>query len=248
MAAIADHQRLRELEKINEELTGPSDTAISNGKVSKGAKFGSDLIDDSTAAIIRSFDKLNNKLKAAQEDSTTPYGILISRFKTIDSDHKYLSATYTGTGHLLTFHSEVTNDDKHKQEYDLYFDKGKLRYISEQRTYTTTDADDEQVDMSTCDAYYMSGSTLLYAYRDEAVSPQKKDHIELMKMFRYTLQGDARGHAARAYGQFLRDYQLLMAQPMERMIYTPMVKTPIPEAPPEKPLPKRNQIPIVVSE
>jgi hypothetical protein len=99
---------------------------------------------------------------------------LVSRFKTIDPDANTFSGTYSSSGHLLTFHSEVTIDDKHQKRYDFYFDKGRLRYINEQRSYTIADADEEQQDLSTSDSYYMSGGTLLYCYRDEGTTNQKK--------------------------------------------------------------------------
>jgi hypothetical protein len=58
-AAIADRQQLKELEKVREDLEGPPDTASGTCEVTKGAKYGSSILDDSTTAVLKSFDRLN---------------------------------------------------------------------------------------------------------------------------------------------------------------------------------------------
>ncbi len=227
-AEAATNAYLADMDKVRDTLDGPTDPGTGSGEVVRGDKYKTNLLDDSTVAITTSFEKLNARIQKSQKDSTTIYGRLISRFKALDSEHKYLAATYTSEGHLLTFHSEITRDDKHELDCDFYFDKGVLRYFRERRTYTLEDDDQ---DILSDDSYLMSGSRVLYCYRDEGHAQRLKDHMDLMHLSRYALRGDVPGHVYRAYRAFLSDYDILLGQPMEMMVYTPPVRVPVPEPP-----------------
>ncbi len=239
VAAIAQIARLAELGKIHEDFEGPVDPGQGNGEVSKGGKFQTNIQNDSIATVTRSFEKFSAKIKKAQEDSSTAYGVLMSRFKVLDSQHKYLAATYSSDGHLLTFHSEITRDDKHELDYDMYFDHGRLRYIRERRTYTHED--EEEQSLLTDDSYYMSGADALYYYRDEGTALTQHDHMELMHMSRYNLKGDIKGHTARIFDLFKKDYEVLLSQSLEAMIYTPKVRIQMPEVQPDKGVPTKGR-------
>ncbi|MCW3125619.1 MAG: hypothetical protein JWO03_1277 [Bacteroidetes bacterium] len=235
-AAIIEATHLSDMEKVREDFEGPV-AATGTGEVSRGDAFKTDALDDFTKAIIRSFEKYNGKLTQAMKDSTTAFGVLMSRFSVQDSLHKYMAATYSRDGHLLTFHSEITQDDRHKLAWDLYFDKGKLIYFHERHSYTIED--DEQ-DALTDDSYFISAGRVLYSYRDDGHAQHQRDHMDLIHVTRYSLRGDVAGHAAKAFEIFQIDYAGLLMQPLESMVYTPAVRIPMPEIPVDKKVPTRG--------
>jgi hypothetical protein len=235
-AAIAEEAHLTEMEKIRESLVGPAGIAGS-GEISKGNGISKDAVDEKTAAIIKSFKKYNDKLTLALKDSSTSFGPLMSRFNIEDSMHRYMSGTYSNNGSLLTFHSEFSPDDKTKNDYDLYFDKGVLVFFHERHTYI---GEEDEQDKITDDSYYMKGDTLLYSYRDEGQAPHRRDHMDLIPLSRYSLRGDILGHVSQAFDTFQREYTDLLAQPLEMMVYTPPVRIQMPEVPADKKAPTKG--------
>ena len=223
VAAAATEAYLIRMNQVREQLDGPG-PATGTGEVIRGGRYKSDLRDDSNTVITRALDKYNAKLNLAMKDSTTSYGVLMSRFSVAaDTLHKYIAATYSNSGHLLAYHSEVAIDEKHKVDYDLYFDKSKLIFFRERRT-NTLEEDDQ--DLLSDDSYFMSGGKVLFCYRDEGQTQHKRDHMELINLARYTLRGDVTGHVAQGYEVFRHDYEALLAQPLELMVYTPPVRVP----------------------
>ncbi len=204
--------RLAELQKVRETFTGPS---IEAGEaVTKGEKFRTNIMDDSTAAITAGFEKLNIKLEHAQKDSTTLYGALLTRFRLLKTQHKYLTGTYTDDAHLLRFTSEVTFDDKHEEDMDFYFNESNLVYFRERHTSTH-----EEQDIMTEDCYFLRDGKVAYAYRDEGTAQDSKDRMNVMSLKRYLLKGDLTAHVSKAFNTFKSDYEILINQPLEPLIY-----------------------------
>ena len=204
--------RLAELQKVRDTLTGPA--IVGQIDVSKGDKFKTNILDDSTAVITGDFEKLNSKLERAQKDSTTMYGGLLTRFRLLKTQHKYLTGTYTEDAHLLRFTSEITIDDRHEDDRDFYFDNFTLVYFRERHTYTK----DEQ-DLMNDDSYFLRDGKVVYAYRDEGTAPERKDRMNVMSMKRYLLKGDLTAHVSKEFDNFRADYNILLDQPLEPLIY-----------------------------
>ena len=203
---------LAELQKFRETFAGPS---IEAGEaVIKGEKFKTNILDDSTAAITAGFEKLKIKLEHAQKDSTTIYGALLTRFRLLKTQHKYLTGTYSDDAHLLRFTSEVTFDDKHEEDMDFYFSGSNLVYFRERRTSIH-----EEQDIMTEDCYFLRDGRVAYAYRDEGTAQDSKDRMNVMSMKRYLLKGDLTAHVSKAFDNFKSDYDILINQPLEPLIY-----------------------------
>lgn len=204
--------RLKGLQAVREELTGPVDAG--DPAVKAGDKFKTNLLDDSSNVVTGSFEKLKAKMERAQKDSTTVYGALLTRFRLLNSQHKYLTATYSDEAHLLRYTEEVTLDDKHEEDRDFYFNSGELVYFREKHTFTKDDQD-----MMTDDAYFLKNGKVVYSYRDEGSALESKDRINLMSTKRYLLHGDLTSHVAREFEHFKHDYDILLSQPLEPLIY-----------------------------
>jgi len=203
---------LAELQKVRENFIGP--TVEAGEAVTKGDKFKTNVMDDSIAAITAGFEKLNVRLDHAQKDSTTIYGALLTRFRLLKTQHKYLTGTYTDDAHLLRFTSEVTFDDKHEEDMDFYFNNSDL--ISFRERHTTTR---EEQDIMTEDCYFLHNGRVVYAYRDEGIAVDSKDRINVMSMKRYLLRGDLTAHVSKMFANFKSDYEILLNQPLEPLIY-----------------------------
>jgi len=203
---------LAELQKKRSELIGPVEDG--DPTVARGDKFRTNLMDDYTSAVTGEFEKLNAKLENAQKDSTTIYGGLLTRFKLLNTQHKYLTATYTSEAHLLRFTSEITFDDKHEEDRDLYFNNDTLVYFRERHTYTQ----DEQ-DVRTDDSYFIQNGKIAYAYRDEGSIQEQKNRMNVIPLKRYFLKGNLAAHVSKEFELFRHDYDILLNKPLEPLIY-----------------------------
>lgn len=204
--------RISSLQKVREELTGPEQHG--DPAVSPGDRFKTSLLDDSTTVITVRFEKLKAKLERAQKDSTTLYGALMTRFRLFNSQHKYLTATYDEEAHLLRYTEEVTLDDKHEEDRDFYFNNGELVYFRERHTFTQ-----EEQDVMTDDSYFLKGAKVVYAYRDEGSAAERKDRMNLMSTKRFLLRGDLTAHVSKEFDNFKHDYDVLITQRLEPLIY-----------------------------
>jgi hypothetical protein len=205
-------RQLSDLQKVRENLIGPSlDGEIT---VTKGDKFKTNVLDDSTSAITAGFEKLNAKMERAQKDSTTLYGPLFTRFRLLKTQHKYLTATYTDEAHLLRFSSEITFDDKHEEDRDFYFTNGNLAYFRERHT-----SNQEGQDLMIEDSYFLFDGKVAYAYRDEGKADEVKDRMNVMSLKRFILKGDLTAHVSKEFNSFKKDYDILLTQPLEPLIY-----------------------------
>jgi hypothetical protein len=204
--------QLSDLQKVREELYGPAFEG--DPAVSKGDKFKTNIMDDSTTSITGGFEKLKAKLEHAQKDSSTLYGALLTRFRLLNTQHKYLTGTYTDEAHLLRYTSEITFDDKHEEDRDFYFTNNTLIYFRERRTFTM----DEQ-DLMTEDSYFLRNGKVTYAYRDEGTALELKDRMNVMSLKRFQLKGDLTSHVGREFNNFKQDYEILLNQPLEPLIY-----------------------------
>jgi hypothetical protein len=203
---------LASLQKVREELSFPSwEGEI---EVKEGDKFKTNILDDSTKILTNNFEKLKAKLERAQKDSSTIYGGLLTRFRLLNTQHKYLTATYTDEAHLLRFTSEITFDDKHEEDRDFYFSNGTLIYFRERRTFTF----DEQ-DLMTDDSYFINNGKVAYAYRDEGTAQGVKDRMNVMSLKRFYIKGNLSAHVAKEFANFKQDYEVLLNQPLEPLIY-----------------------------
>jgi hypothetical protein len=208
----AFQMHLSALRAVREEFKGP----IEEGSitVAKGVKFKTNIMDDSTSAITNEVEKLNAKMEHAQKDSTTIYGALLTRFKLLKTQNKYLTATYTNGAHLLRFTSEITIDDKHEEDKDFYFDNASLVYFRERHTFT---ADEQR--LMTDDSYFLRDGRVVYAYRDEGSGQDSKDRMNIMSMKRFLLTGNLTAHISKEFGIFKSDYEILLLQPLEPLLY-----------------------------
>lgn len=204
--------QLMRLQKVREDLTGPS--AEGDGSVTKGDRFRTSIVGDSVSNITEAFEKLQSKMERAQKDSTTIYGALMTRFRFFNSQHKYLTATYTDDAHLLRFTSEITFDEKHEEDKDFYFTNGSLVYFRERHTFTG----DEQ-DLMTDDAYFVRDGKVVYAYRDEGSAQSRRDRMNVMSMKRFSLTGNLNAHVSRELEKFRQDYEILLSQRLEPLLY-----------------------------
>lgn len=204
--------QLASLQKVREELNFPAWEG--EPEVREGDKFKTNILDDSTKMLTNGFEKLKAKLERAQKDSSTIYGGLLTRFRLLNTQHKYLTATYTDEAHLLRFTSEITFDDKHEEDRDLYFSNGVLVYFRERRTFTQ----DEQ-DLMTDDSYFISNGRVAYAYRDEGTAQEAKDRMNLMSLKRFYIKGNLNAHVAKEFANFKQDYEILLNQPLEPLLY-----------------------------
>ena len=203
---------LSSLQKIHEELSGP--TQPGDPTVSAGDKFKTNLLDDSNTIITVRFEKLKARLERAQKDSTTLYGVLMTRFRLFNSQHKYLTATYDDSAHLLRYTEEVTLDDRHEEDRDFYFQNGELVYFRERHTFAK-----EEQDIMTDDSYFIQGKKVVYAYRDEGSAAERKDRMNLMSTRRFVLLGDLNAHVSKEFDNFKHDYDVLLTQRLEPLIY-----------------------------
>ena len=209
--------QLSYLQKVREEFSGPE----SGGEptIVRGEKLKIDVMSDSTVAVIGEFENLQAKLVHAQKDSSTLYGGLFTRFRLLNTQHKYLTATYTDEAHLLRYTSQITFDDKHEEDMDFYFSNGVLVYFRERRTFTL-----DEHDMMTEDSYFLRNNKVAYSYRDEGVANDLKDRMNVMSLKRYQLKGDGTAHVAKEFDRFKQDYTILLNQPLEPLIYPGEVK------------------------
>ncbi len=205
--------QLAQLQKVRETITGPALTE-GDATVAKGEKFKTNIMGDFAVGVTGDYEKLKAKLEHAQKDSSTIYGGLLTRFRLLNSQHKYLTATYTDEAHLLRFTSEITFDDKHEEDRDFYFNNGTLVYFRERRTFTQ----DEQ-DLLTEDSYFIKDEKVVYSYRDEGSAQERKDRMNVLSLKRFNLTGDLTGHVAREFDNFKKDYDILLNQPLEPLIY-----------------------------
>lgn len=237
LAAIAEEAHLTEMEKVKESLDGPAGIT-GTGDIARGNAISKDIVADSIAAVVKAFAKYNAKLNHAMKDSTTSFGPLMSRFQVEDSMHRYMSGTYSNDGHLLTFHSEASPDDKTKIDCDFYFDKGTLIFYHERHTYI---GEEDEQDRITDDAYYMRGEKVLYSYRDEGHALHNRDHLDMIPLSRYALRGDILGYVSHAFDLFQKDYTELLSQPLEMMVYTPATRIQMPDVPADKKTPSKGR-------
>jgi hypothetical protein len=205
---------LLELGHLREHLSGPPQ-GHGDGAVTRGAKFTTQKMDDATVLITAEYEKLNARLEQAQKDSTTIYGALLTRFRLLKSQHKYMTATYTDDAQLLRYSSEITVDDKHETDRSFYFNNGRLVYFHERQTSTNSD----QQDIMTDDSYFLTDSLVAYSYRDEGTAPEIRDKMNIMSIKRYYLSGDLSGHVGREFDKFKSDYEILLAQSLEPLLY-----------------------------
>jgi hypothetical protein len=205
---------MKELQKVRDSLIGPIDDG-SAPSVKRGDAFKTSLLDDSTQAITAGFEKLKAKLDLAQKDSSTSYGTLMTRFRQFDTQEKYLTATYTDEAHILRYTSEISFDDKHEEERDFYFNNGVLVFFTERHTFNV----DEQ-DRLISDSYFIRDGKVAYAFRDEGNAPQIRDKINLLTLRRFALTGNLTAHVAKEFADFKHDYEILISQPLEQLIYT----------------------------
>jgi hypothetical protein len=203
---------LASLQKVREDLSFPVWEGAT--EVQEGGKFKTNILDDSTKMLTNNFEKLKAKLERAQKDSSTIYGGLLTRFRLLNTQHKYLTATYTDEAHLLRFTSEITLDDKHEEDRDFYFSNGILVYFRERRTFTL----DEQ-DLMNEDSYFLNNGKVAYAYRDEGTAQGVKDRMNVMSLKRFYIKGNVDAHVAKQFANFKQDYEILLNQPLEPLIY-----------------------------
>lgn len=207
--------KLSELQKVREDFIGPY-VGEMGASVTLGDKFRTYLMDDTTTVITGRIEKLESKLEHAQKDSTTEYGAILTRFKLLKTQHKYMTGTYDDQGHLLRFTTEVTFDDKREEEKNFYFKNGELVYFRERHTFTQ-----EEQDFATDDSYFLVNGKVAFAYRDLGAAQVRKDKMDYMASIkRYHLNGDLTSHVAVEFENFKKDYDILLICPLEPLIYT----------------------------
>ncbi|MBS1594255.1 MAG: hypothetical protein JST90_08005 [Bacteroidetes bacterium] len=218
--AIAEEAHLNDMEEQHEALTGP----LPDG--GKGIMLATGPVPvpragDSIAIILRAHERFHHRLAQALADSTTLLGALITRVLVLDTSHRYMTATYSYDGHLLTFHAENTADEHRRYEYDLCFDHGRLVHLHERRTFAiNTEDDDQQQEAYTDDTYYLWQGRAIQAYREQGQVVHHMDHIEFIPQGKAALTGDVAGHMSMSYEDFKEDYNLLQQRPMEMLVYT----------------------------
>ncbi len=209
---IAYKAHLAELQKIRENFIGPD--SVTGGSVKKGDRFTSSLLNDSLQLITAHVEKLMAKMEAAQKDSTTLYGALLTRFRQLKTQHKYLTATYDDQARLLRFTSEVSFDDKHEEDRDFYFDNDTVVYFRFRKTSTSDDQD-----IMTDDSYFFRNGKIVYSYRDEGETQMRRDKMDVINTKRYKLDGNQNGQVAKEFEEFKKDYDILLLRPLEPLIY-----------------------------
>lgn len=205
--------RLSALQNVREDLTGPMQDG--DASVRAGEKFKTSVLNDSIDVITIGFEKLKAKLEHAQKDSSTVYGPLLTRFRLLNSQHKYLTATYTDAAHLLRYTEEVTFDEKHEEDRDFYFNNGDLVYFRERHAFTQ-----EEQDVVTEDSYFLRNGKVVYAYRDEGSALERKDRMNLIPTKRSVILGDLTAHVSKEFTNFKHDYDILLSQRLEPLLYT----------------------------
>jgi hypothetical protein len=125
-----------------------------------------------------------------------------------------LTATYTEDAHLLRYTAEITLDDKHEEDRDFYFNNGELVYFRERHTFTQ-----EELDFMTDDSYFLRNGKVIYAYRDEGSAQERKDKMNVIPTKRFLLKGDLTAHVSKEFEKFKQDYEILLTQPLEPLIY-----------------------------
>ena len=208
----AFQMRLIELQNFRENLIGPVGTGDSS--VILGAKFSTNLLGDSIKAITSEFEKINAKLERAQKDSSTAYGALLTRFKLLNTQQKYLTGMYSGDARLLKFTSVITLDDKHEEDRDYYFVNDTLAYLRVKRTFT-----EGEQDIMTDDSYFVKNNKVVYSYRDQGSAPEHRNRMDVIPLKRYYLKGNISGHVSREFEDFKHEYDILLSRPLEPLIY-----------------------------
>ena len=204
--------RLAELQNVREDLVGP--IASGDASVTQGAKFSTNLLGDSIRAITGEFEKINAKLEHSQKDSTTPYGAILTRFKLLNTQHKYLTAMYTNAARLLKFTSVVTFDDKHEEDREYFFVDDTLDYFRVKRTFVQ----DEQ-DVVTDDSYFLKNNRVVYSYRDQGSAPERRNRMDVIPLKRYYLKGNIMPYVSKEFEDFKHDYDIILSRPLEPLIY-----------------------------
>jgi hypothetical protein len=204
--------RLLQLQKMHENLIAP--VADGDPTVCEGEKYKTNLLGDSINAITGRFEALESKLERAQKDSSTIYGALLTRFRLLSTQHKYLTATYTSEAHLLRFTSEITFDDKHEEDRDYYFSNDTLVYLRVKRTYTQDDQD-----VMTDDSYFIRNGKVGYAYRDMGNAPSRRNRMNVIPLERYHMKGNVTAHVSKEFEGFRQDYDILLNRPFEPLMY-----------------------------
>lgn len=204
--------RLSELQKVRRDLVGP--TMQGDASVAKGAKFSTNLLGDSIDEITGGFEKLNAKLEQAQKDSSTAYGALLTRFRLLNTQHKYITATYTSGARLLRFTSEITFDDRHEEDRDYYFSNDSLVYLRVRHTFTQNEQD-----VMTDDSYFIKNCTVEYSYRDQGSAPERKNKMDVIPMTRYYIKGNVTAQVSKEFEEFKHDYEILLSRSLEPLIY-----------------------------
>jgi hypothetical protein len=205
--------RVAALQKVREDISGPEESG--EDKVLPDDRSKSLLSDDSISTIIAGFQKLQDRISDAQKDSSTYYGILFTRFKLIDGEHKYLTATYDQNAHLLRYTEQLTIDDRHEEERDFYFDAGQLTYYRSIIKFPH-----EEQDEVNDDSYFLVGRQVVYAYRNQGSAPDKKDKMNVIPTRKFLLTGNLTVHVSKEFESFRRDYEILLKQPLEPLLYT----------------------------
>ena len=208
----AFQMRLVELQNFRENLIGPE--VAGDASVTMGAKFNTNLLGDSIKSITSEFEKINAKLEHAQKDSSTAYGALLTRFKLLNTQQKYLTAMYANTARLLKFTSVITFDDKHEEDRDYYFSNDSLVYLRVKRTFT----EDEQ-DVMTDDSYFIRNNKVVYSYRDQGSAPEHRNRMDVIPLKRYYLKGNIIAHVSKEFEDFKHEYDIILSRPLEPLIY-----------------------------
>lgn len=208
----AFQMRLIELQNFRQNLVGP--VATGDPSVTIGVKFSTNLLGDSIKAITSEFEKINAKLERAQKDSATAYGALLTRFKLLNTQQKYLTAMYSNSAKLLRFTSVITLDDKHEEDRDYYFVNDTLVYLRVKRTFS-----EEEQDVMTDDSYFMKNNRVVYSYRDEGSAPEHRNRMDVIPLKRYYLKGNIAGHVSKEFDDFKHEYDLILSRPLEPLIY-----------------------------
>lgn len=203
---------LAELSKVDMQVYGPS--SAGTGLVQRAELYKAFETDSSIKRAIHVFMVLQARLDKAEKDSTTRYGRLLTRFKLLNAQKKYLVGTYGDQAELLRYSSKTTIDDKHEVNIDFYFYKDSLAFFREKKTAT----EDEQ-DLMTDDSYFLFGGKVVLAYRDEGSARVQRDKMNVMSIKRYRLIGDLTGHVSNEFSIFRADYDSLKLQTLEALIY-----------------------------
>jgi hypothetical protein len=105
-------------------------------------------------------------------------------------------------------------DDKREEERDFYFMNGALVYFHERHTFSQEDQD-----VMTEDSYFLRDNKVIYSFRDQGSAPERKDKMNLLSTKRYKIKGDLNAHVSKEFDNFKRDYDMLLTQPLEALLY-----------------------------